>query len=246
MARLPLIILLLSSCTPDWTQTFSDPGTADWTENWFLEGAKASVQNTADGMNFNAGPIPGEHASHAVLWTKQSFEGDLKIEYEYTRLDTMMAVTSVNILYIQATGLGTEESPEDIFLSTTTREEPYMSSYYMNMNSLHISYATTGPNRALYVSSRRYPAKTLEDFGEGTQIHPIYEDIDLFKPGETYQITTIKEGNLLTFTVERNGETHSFEWDTSAFPLVTEGRVGFRHMWARSSKYKNIRIYEKN
>ena len=247
MTRLPLLLTLtLTACTPDWTQTFSDPGTSDWTENWFLEGAKASIQNTPDGMIFNAGPIPGEHASHAVLWTKQSFEGDIKIGYEYTRLDTMMDVTSVNILYIQATGLGTEESPEDIFLSTASREEPYMYAYYLNMNALHISYATTGPNRAFYVSSRRYPASSRQDFGQGTQIQPIYEDIELFKPGETYQITVIKKGNQLTFTAERNGEKHVFEWDTSAFPQVTKGRIGFRHMWARSSKYRNIKIYAKS
>ena len=168
---LPLL-LTLTSCTPDWTQTFSDPGSSDWTNHWFLEGSKATIQNTPDGLIFNAGPVPGEHASHAVLWTKQSFEGDLKIEYEYTRLDTMVDVTSVNILYIQATGLGTEESPKDILQSTATREEPYMSSYYMNMNSLHISYATTGPNRALYVSSPTLSGKNAGRLWRGNTNSP--------------------------------------------------------------------------
>lgn len=241
---------IVSGCNPpassEWKLIFTDSGTGDWTNKWFLEGAKASVANSADGMVFSAGPVPGEHASHAVLWTKDSFEGDIKIEYDYTRLDTMIDVTSVNILYIQATGLGTDKSPADILLSTSQRKEPWMSSYYLNMNALHVSYSTTGPERAYYVSSRRYPAKDLEDFGSGTQIQPIYENADLFKPGETYHITAIKEGNRLSFTAERAGETHVFDWDTSAFPPVLEGRIGFRHMWARSSRYRNIEVYAKD
>ena len=37
---------------------------------------------------------------------------------------------------------------------------------------------------------------------------PIYKDIHLFKPGETYHITATKEGNQLTFTAER--QLHEF------------------------------------
>ncbi|MFK7844810.1 MAG: DUF1961 family protein [Rhodothermales bacterium] len=245
-----ILTCIVSGCNPavsdEWRLIFTDSGTSDWTKKWFLEGAKAAVENGSAGMVFNAGPVPGEHASHAVLWTQDSFAGDLKIEYDYTRLDTMTHVTSVNILYIQATGLGTDTSPADIRLSTEQREEPWMSSYYLNMNALHISYSTTGPERAYYVSSRRYPAKDLDDFGDGTQIQPIYENVDLFKPGETYHITVVKQDNRLSFTAERAGETHVFDWDTSAFPLVMEGRIGFRHMWARSSRYSNIEVYTRD
>ena len=80
---------------------------------------------------------------------------------------------------------------------------------------------------------------------DGTMIQPIYEGIHLFEPGETYHITATKEGDRLTFTAERDGKTHRFEWDTSAFPPVTEGRVGLRHMWARSSRYENIKVFQK-
>ena len=61
--------------------------------------ARKSVQRVPTAQ---AGPVPRENASHAVLWTKQSFAGDVKIEYEYTRTDD--ANQYVNILYIQATG----------------------------------------------------------------------------------------------------------------------------------------------
>ena len=185
---------------------FSDPGVGDWQEHWFLEGLKATVEYDGEGIVFSSGPVPMEQASHAVLWTKQSFKGDIRIEYDYTRLDSMTTSTAVNILYIQATGLGTEESPTDIFLSTKQREVPWMKSYFLNMNALHISYASTGPKRANYVAARRYPAKYPESFMQGTMVQPIYENVDLFKPGETHHITVLKEGNRLTFTAERRGK----------------------------------------
>jgi len=229
----------------DWELAFSDPGEGDWKDNWFVEGKKATVKYNDESLVFTAGPVPVEQASHAVLWTHQSFAGDVRIEYDYTRLDSMTDSTAVNILYIQATGLGTDESPTDIILSTGQREVPWMKSYFLNMNALHVSYSTTGPKRANYVAARRYPAKDQQNFMKGTMIQPIYEDIHLFEPGETYHITATKEGNRLTFKAELDGETHMFEWDTSAFPPVTEGRIGFRHMWARSSRYQNIRVFQK-
>ena len=73
MTRLILCMTLLclvsscgSSASEDWKLVFTDSGSGDWTEGWFLEGAKASVENGSDGMVFNSGPVPGEHASHAV------------------------------------------------------------------------------------------------------------------------------------------------------------------------------------
>ena len=232
-------------CEDSWELVFSDPGAGDWQEHWFVEGLKATVEYEEGGLVFTSGPVPREQTSHAVLWTKQSFTGDIRIEYDYTRLEYMTEAPSVNILYIQATGLGTEESPTDIFLSTAQREVPWMKSYFLNMNALHVSYATTGPKRSHYVAARRYPAKDEKSFMHGTMIQPNYENVDLFKAGETYHITALKEGNQLTFTAEREGKMHTFEWDTSAFPPVTAGRIGLRHMWARSSRYQNFRMFEK-
>jgi len=236
---------IADDCDDSWEVVFSDPGTGDWQEHWFVEGLKATVEYGNGGMVFSSGPVPKEQASHAVLWTKQSFEGDIRIEYDYTRLENMIEATSVNILYIQAAGLGTESSPTDIYLSTKQREVPWMKSYFLNMNALHISYATTGPKRANYVAARRYPAKDEKDFMQGTMVQPVYENVELFREGETYHITALKEGNRLTFTAEREGKKNIFEWDTSAFPPVTEGRIGLRHMWARSSRYENFQVFEK-
>lgn len=244
MTRLLLLILaLLTSLAAfaddtDWQLVFADDGKGDWAKNWFLEGDKASVTNTPDGMVFTAGPVPREHASHAVLWTKASYVGDIRIEYDYTRLDDAYDL-GVNILYIQATGLGTEEHPKDIYLSTRSRAEPWMKYYFLYMHSLHISYATDRD----YVSARRYPAPALGQFNQETKIQPVNNDVGMFEAGNTYHITATKRGQQLTFRVQGNGHDRTFAWDGSAFPPITEGRIGLRHMWTRSSRYENFKIY---
>lgn len=246
---LALLAILSSGCVShlnEWEVVFEDNGQGKWQDNWFVEGKKANIKNTARGMIFSSGPEVNEHASHAVLWSKAQFAGDLKIEYDYTRLDSMTNATSVNILYIHATGTETDTNPKDISKSRALRDIPYMRSYFMNMNLLHISYAATGPALSHYVSARQYPAPTLESFGKATQILPIYQDVSIFEPGETYHITATKVGHHLTFSAERNGETHRFVWNTSKFPPVTNGRIGFRHMWGRSSLYKNLKVYQRS
>ena len=53
----------------DWQEVFFDTGTGDWRNQWSLDGLKADVNNSEDGMNFRAGAVPDENAHHAVLWT---------------------------------------------------------------------------------------------------------------------------------------------------------------------------------
>lgn len=249
MTRLipPLMsILLTSACaqvnSDKWELVFSDSGSGDWADQWFLEGANGRVENGPGGMEFSAGPEWGDDASHAVLWTKQSFEGDLRIEFDYTRLDSLTK-NAVNILYIQATGLGTEDSPTDIRQSTAQRVVPRMASYFLNMNAFQISYAVSGEGRVPYVAARRYPAESEEAFETGTRIQPVYQNEELFRTGETYHITAVKEGDQLTFSAERDGRMSTFEWDTSVFPPIIEGRIGLRLMYARSSRFKNVEVY---
>ena len=71
----------------DWKEAFSDDCSQDWTKQWFLDGEIASVSNSQYGMQLTAGPQFRNNAHHMVLWTKDEFEGDVKIEFEYTRLD---------------------------------------------------------------------------------------------------------------------------------------------------------------
>ena len=93
-------------------EVFSDSGTTDWQEQWFLDGEVGTVTNSPEGMTLTAGPEFKNDAHHMVLWTEDSFSGDLKIEYDYTRLDE--APNCVTILYLQAAGSGKGPYAKDI------------------------------------------------------------------------------------------------------------------------------------
>jgi len=100
------------AATGDWQKVFSDPCTGDWRKQWFLDGEVGTVTSGPEGMTLNAGPEFKNDAHHMVLWTKLSFEGDLKIDYDYTRTDN--ETRCVNILYIQAAGSGKGPYARDI------------------------------------------------------------------------------------------------------------------------------------
>ena len=72
-----------------------------------------------------------------VLWTRNSFTGDLRIDYSYTRLDD--ETRCVNILYIQATGYGEGQYAKDISKWNGLRRVPAMRMYFDHMHTYHIS-----------------------------------------------------------------------------------------------------------
>jgi hypothetical protein len=229
-----------------WKQVFMDNGNDDWQKQWFLDGQRAWIKNMDDGMLYSAGPVERDDACHAVLWTKQSFSGDIKIEYDYTRMDNIKK--AVNIIYIQATGK--EEGPytRDISAWSHLRTIPYMRSYYQNMKLLHVSYAAFTNDDAKekmdYVRARRYPVLPGKKFGSDTRVGESYDDTGLFIPGVKYHITIIKKGEELFMKVEGDGNSTLFYWDYSDYPQITEGRIGLRHMWTRCSKYANFSVSE--
>lgn len=230
--------------TQDWNEVFFDPGTGDWREQWSLDGLKAEVSNSEEGMNFRAGPVPRDNASHAVMWTRPSFSGDLKIEYEYTRTDE--ASQYVNILYIQATGSGEKGFPKDISEWDDQRTIPAMSVYWGNMHTYHISYAAYGREPVTddydYIRARRYRPDLLPK-----KNGPIFkpdrcERTGLFAPGVPHRITVIKQGKELFMMVRNSDREYLCNWVNTDQPLVTEGRIGLRHMYTRSARYRDFRV----
>lgn len=226
-----------------WKEVFLDKGNQNWEERWFIDGQRADIKNMTDGMLYAAGPIEKDDASHAVLWTKQSFSGDIKIEYDFIRMDNINRF--VNIIYIQATGKGEGPYTTDISEWSHLRIIPYMRVYYNNLNSWHISYAAFGnedrKDKKDYVRARRYPVlpgKTFDDTRVGTS----YEDTGLFIPGEKYHITFIKRRNSLFMKVEGGDMARHFNWDFTGHPSIEQGRIGLRHMWTRCSKYANFSV----
>ena len=228
----------------DWQEVFFDEGTGNWQDSWVLDGLKAEVTNSAEGMNFRAGPVPRENASHAVLWTKQGFAGDIRIEYEYTRTDD--ANQYVNILYIQATGSAAAGVPADIAAWADERTVPAMSVYWGNMDTYHISYAAYGGEPVTddydYIRARRY-RPDIEPKKNGPIFEPDhYERTGLFAPGVPHKITVIKKGNDLFMMIRNADNEYLAHWDTAEQPAITEGRIGLRHMWTRSARYRNFSV----
>ena len=223
-----------------WESVFFDAGTGDWTERWFLDGEIAQVSNSAEGMTLTAGPEVLNDAHHMVLWTKDVFAGDVKIEYEYTRLDDQ--TNFVNILYIQATGSGEEPYVDDIIEWNELRRVPAMRMYFDHMHTYHISYAAFPNNEdtTSYVRGRRYmPNRTGL---EGTALEPDYYPQGLFKPGVPHQITVIKKSRDLSMRVENPDGIQYFHTGNPNLPEITHGRIGLRHMFTRVARYRNLRI----
>ena len=227
----------------EWREVFFDTCIGDWKENWFLDGEIGAVETSTNGMRLTAGPQFGNDAHHMVLWTKASFAGDLKIDFEYTRLDTEMR--GVNILYIQATGSGVGPYAKDIAEWNNLRRVPAMKMYFDHMNAVHISYAAfpvvnDDPEND-YIRGRRYVPETGRGIA-GTDYSPDYFPAGLFATGVPHHISVIKKGQELFLRIKTPEQVYFCHMTNTNFPPVTEGRIGLRLMYTRSALYKNICI----
>ncbi|MEX0332404.1 MAG: DUF1961 family protein [Puniceicoccaceae bacterium] len=223
-----------------WSTALSDPCTDDWTEQWFLDGEVGQVTTGPEGMDLTAGPEFRNDAHHMVLWTKDVFEGDLKIEYEYTRLDS--ETRCVNILYIQATGSGEEPYVEDITGWNELRRIPAMRMYFDQMHTYHISYAAfpNDEDTTSYIRGRRYmPNRTGL---KGTELEPDYFPQGLFKTGVPHKITVIKQDRDIFMRVQNPESTSYYHLSNASLPPVLKGRIGLRHMFTRSARYKDFQV----
>lgn len=224
-----------------WREVFADEGTGDWKQKWFLDGEVGKVTTGPEGMTLTAGPEFRNDAHHMVLWTKESFEGDLKIEYDYTRLDEENRC--VTILYIQATGSGRKGFGKDIATWSGRRKVPAMRTYYDHMNTYHVSYAAfgnSGKSRTSYIRGRRYmPHRSGL---KGTELEPDYRFKTLFETGVKHHITVIKRDRDLLLRVENPDAVRHCHLRNEKLPVITEGRIGLRHMFTRSARYRNFRV----
>ncbi|QQE11082.1 DUF1961 family protein [Planctomycetota bacterium] len=224
-----------------WTQSFYDSCTDDWTKQWFLDGKIGSVTNTSEGMQMSSGPQFLNDAHHMVLWTKDEFKGDVKIEYKFTRLD--FEKRCVNILYIQATGSDDGPYKTDITKWSKFREVPAMKMYFNHMNTYHISYAAfpnAGDDRDDYIRARRYvPNQTGL---ENTDLKPDYFRNGFFTPGVPHRITVIKQNDELFMRISTVEKTSYFHWKNDQAPPIEAGRIGLRLMFCRSSRFKDFKV----
>lgn len=227
--------------TVNWKEVFFDKGTEKWQDKWFLDGEVGKVKNDERGMTLTAGPTFKVDAHHMVLWTKESFKGDVKIEYEYTRRDAEKQC--VTILYIQATGSGKEPYEKDISKWNELRKVPSMKTYFNNMNTFHISYAAfpnKGKERNQYIRGRRYmpQKKGLK----GTDLKPDYYPVGLFDKDVKHLVTVIKKDKNVFMKIENDKQIYYCNMKNEKLPAINEGRIGLRHMFTRSATYKNFKV----
>ena len=221
-----------------WTLHLEDPGTADWKQKWFLDGEKSSITNTPAGIKLVSGAESLGDAGHCVLWSKESFQGDLRVEYDFTRLDE--SERGVDIIYLQATGSGKGRYSEDILEWASLRKTPSMKLYFDHMNTYSISYAVGMPGSE-YVRLRRYlpESKGLD----GTEVPPAFGRTALFSTGCLHHLTVIRHGReifLRVRTAEREG---FYYWKNDLFDPINEGRVGLRQMAGKAGLYANFKIF---
>ena len=57
-----------------------------------------------------------------------------------------------------------------------------------------------------------------------------------------HHITVIKKDRDLFMRVENPERVGYFHFRNPRLPVITEGRVGLRHMFTRSARYRNFRI----
>ncbi|MBP1664942.1 MAG: type 3a cellulose-binding domain protein [Bacteroidetes bacterium] len=229
----------------DWKEEMSDDCTKDWKDKWFLDGEKAKIINSSSGMIFNAGVTPVSDADHAVLWTKKSFSRNVKIEYDFTRLDSVNRF--VNIIYIQAQGEGNAPYDKDISLWNDLRKIPAMSTYFNHINALHISYAAyendENYNKNIeYIRGRRYLPENKNGLAD-TDLQPEYLSPMVFQPNKKYRITFIKYNDIVLMKVNNENHNRYFFFSTENFPPVNNGRIGLRQMSTRKSLYGNFKVY---
>ena len=214
----------------DWEEFFYDTGTHSWQKQWFLDGRDAVVANNQDGMRIDA------TKGFAVLWTKANFKGDLRIEYDFKRVDS--SNSGVNIIYIQATGDKQNGHDTDIRKWSHRRTQALMSDYFLNMHTYHISYATRPKD---YIRARRY--LPLQDTRlEGTKMTGETQDTGMFVQGRWVKVRIIKREKDLFIEVSNPTESALCHFINEDKPGIDLGRIGLRLMPGRISQFKDFRI----
>jgi hypothetical protein len=233
----------LNACKPELI--FKDDFSKGIQSSWFVDGQQALFEKTKNGLIFKAGPTPFNDADHAVLWTKKSFSGNIKIEFDFTRLDD--ATKFVNILYMFAEGSGKEPCVKDIFQWKNLREIPAMKEYFIHMNLFHLSFAAFENDNedvsADYIRARRYLPENGKGL-KGTEIMPEFLNTGFFQPGVKHHMTIFRYNDEVFMEVKNPFQTKLYHWKSEEIASLTSGRIGLRLMGSRASEFGNFRVYQ--
>jgi len=116
--------------------------------------------------------------------------------------------------------------------------------YFNHMHTYHISYAAYPNDQDStedYIRTRRYMPEA--NGLRGTDLAPDYFRTGLFKTGVPHTITVIKRGQELFMHVRNDEKQMLCHWKNESLPPILEGRIGLRHMFTRSARYRDFRIF---
>jgi hypothetical protein len=229
----------------DWNESMADDFKKTWKNNWFLDGQKAKLTNTKKGLLYKAGATPASDADHTVLWTNKTFEGSIRIEFDFTRKD--LATKFVNIIYLLAEGSGEGESDKDISKWNHLRTVPAMKNYFEHMHAYHISFAAFENDNTIatedYIRARRYMPERGKGL-KGTELLPEYLRTGFFSTDVPHHIVIIKNEKDIFMKVKNVEKEKIFHWEATQFPALNSGRIGLRLMGSRVSEFGNFKVSE--
>lgn len=228
---------------------FEDPMKENWQKNWFLDGKNALLEHRDGGLAFitNASKVDKRvdraafDAQHAVLWTKQEFEGDIRISFTFTKLP---GCSWQQLIYVQARGIGEKPYVEDIYAWRELRKVASMDKYFNYMNLIGLSLRDE-------IRCKRYPWSDVKrNIKLESEFLPRGENKGM-EIGREYNVLVEKrkESILLRITDQETGENVvDHTWDLTQNledkdpKFVEKGRIGLRHMGGHKLLYKNFKV----
>lgn len=240
-----------STPSPAGPVLFNDAMASDWQENWFLDGQNAELQHRDGGLDFittesdvpkNVDRAPFD-ARHAVLWTRQEFEGDIRISYTYTVLP---GSTYQKLIYIQARGIGSGPYAQDIYAWRDLREVAKMDKYFTYMDLIGLSLRDP-------VRCRRYP---WSDVNRGVELESEFlprAENKGFEIGHDLDVVVEKRrASILLRITDRQTGQHVVEhtWDLTdekvladrELQFVEKGRIGLRLMGGHKINFSDFKV----
>lgn len=230
---------------------FMDTMAKGWQENWFLDGQNAELKHRDGGLDFittesdvdkNVDRAPFD-ARHAVLWTKQEFEGDIRIRYTYTMLPDC---TFQKLIYIHARGIGSGPYVEDIDAWRDLRKVARMDKYFNYMNLIGLSLRDQ-------IRCRRYPWNDMDrDIKLTSEFLPRAENKG-FEIGHALDVVVEKrQASILLRITDRETDQYivNHMWELTdekvladrAIPFVEKGRIGIRLMGGHKINFRDFKV----
>ena len=226
----------------DWKMEFTDSFEYDWEKNWVLDGKNARISTNNHGMSFWAGNRPWQDEDHAVLWTRKKFEGDIRIEWDYTRLDS--TTNMVTIIYFHAEGNDSAGFDKNIHSWSHQRIIPSMKTYFDNMDLIHVSYAAFTNDQKVgeqYLRARRY-RPDLKTGLKGTDLGGFENINGFFETGVKHHLVLIKRGKDIVMSIANPNQQKVYRWSLDGQPDQSSGHIGLRHMYTRGALYQNFNV----